>query len=171
MTFEQQLDIALEFLIKWNDGSFLWYKDATTYPEKINFRNRTDVKLNEDRLIPYLTLCGIENKFHLPIIYQLIHDGYIHAVWNPVNAQYEGQDPNQLKIAFNGIMFWNNGEGGYSKQKETKYSNDAKMVLQDNKAASDSQRLANGTMYLWIATASLVIVELLKWYFECTCHQ
>jgi len=170
MTYEQQLDIALEFLVKWNDGSFLWYKDATTYPDKINFPNR-NVKLNEDRLILYLTSRGIESRFHLPIIYQLIHDGYIHAVWNPTQAQEQGQDPSQIKISFNGIMFWNNGEGGYIKQKEKKDSNDANMLAREKKSASDSQRLADGTNYLWIATVSLVIVELLKWYFECSCHK
>jgi len=70
-------------------------------------------------------------------------------------------------ITFEGLIF----EGYVTREKNKQLTLQSQEVSLA-KAASDSERLATGTTYLWIGTAALVLVELLKLWIEHhpSCH-
>jgi hypothetical protein len=68
------------------------------------------------------------------------------------------------EITLNGVLFHKNG--GYIQQEKDKKTNLHLKEATLAKAASDSERLATGTRYLWIATGCLVLIEVIKFLYE-----
>jgi hypothetical protein len=94
MTAEHKLDVALRFLSKENQGSYL-------YPEIIDFET-------------HLVDNGIDKKEHLPIILHLERNKYVDAFYqNYPEDERRGVYPRQIKITFKGIKFIE--KGGYIK--------------------------------------------------------
>jgi hypothetical protein len=86
MTAEHKLDVALRFLSKENQGSYL-------YPEMIDFE-------------AHLVDNGIDKKEHLPIILHLVRNKYVDAFYeNYPEDERRGVYPRQIKITFKGIKF------------------------------------------------------------------
>ncbi|MCK6639918.1 MAG: hypothetical protein L6Q81_07510 [Bacteroidia bacterium] len=90
---EEKLDIALAYLAKKNEGSYL-------YPEKID-------------LFDHMTKQGIPENEHLPILLHLQWGEYVSLFYEDGNDKIRGEFPNQIKITFKGIKF--NDKGGYTK--------------------------------------------------------
>ncbi|OFX27322.1 MAG: hypothetical protein A2033_10925 [Bacteroidetes bacterium GWA2_31_9] len=120
MTNEERLDEALKFLLKHNAGSFIYYLDIENDSNK---NSKTIVyNNNEDRLIKHFKNINIEEKYHLPIIYNLIGDEYVKAAWNPTTDQDNGQPPTQIMITYKGISFIDKSNGGYSRKRKKEKS-------------------------------------------------
>jgi len=106
MTYEKQLDEALEYL-RDNiaiEGTFLYYD-----------KRRADANNQAHYLFKHLKEIGVKDQFWLPLIYYLDDDKYIDLDWQPKEEEAAHNPPNQLKITFRGIMFINSG--GYSQKK------------------------------------------------------
>jgi|GEM_PF-4238059 len=158
---EQTLDKLLRFIDKHSDSKL-----------KPHFTDGQLQKLIEDEK-PDLDGNQYENQFYevQRMLKKLIKDGFIdyedikkvqlYAMTNPIEVTV-GRN---YYITYEGRCF-----EGYVKQKAEKQADNLLKETTTNKLASDSQRLAQGTKYLWIATVSLVVVEILKWIFEPSCH-
>jgi hypothetical protein len=155
---EQMLDEALEFLLKWNAGSFLWYKDDAVGN---NFADNT-INVSQDRLVRYLKDIKVEDKLHMPIIYHLIKDGYIEASWFSDHDKKIGYDPNQIKITFDGIIF--RRAGGYVKAQQRILRQEAIRIAKENNALKREFLIIIGTLGATIGTIGLLIWEIFKFY-------
>jgi hypothetical protein len=106
-SYEYILDDALNFLATHGarGGSFDYYD-----------KRRAEANGFKEYLFKHLSdTYGIDENEIYPILYNLIGDGYVDAVWEPVTAKEAGQQPNQIKISYKGIAF--NRNLGYRKQK------------------------------------------------------
>ncbi len=107
---EQQLDAALQFLATHGaKGNSFDYYD----------KRRAEWNGFTEYLFKYLNQqFGLsESESHI-LLNHLIADGYVAAVWEPPEGEKTGQQPNQIKITFKGLMRADSGRLSEMQKKE-----------------------------------------------------
>ena len=74
----------------------------------------------------------------------------------------------EAKIKLNGKIFI--GNKGYKRKREIKDAANIRLDKLTSYQTKLSSRLSFATWMLAVGTLALVIVELIKWYYECPCH-
>jgi hypothetical protein len=157
---EIQLDQLLRFIDKHSDGKL-----------KPFFTEGDLQKLIEEEQ-PDLGNNQYPNQFYevLRMLNKLIKDGYVAS---EQIIEYEIHRSHVTIPVIKGNKYYITYDGrcfeGYVKQKERRELKDAQTTSRENKLVLDSERLAIGTKYLWIATFVLALVEVLKWIQDAFC--